>query len=118
MSESSETLSDVVLWGSRTAIVGVVIAALSMTVSFAGIISVSPLYWAGILLGICGVAAAAIREAQHTGFRYAGGVLLAMVGVLVVGLGVDNESLPLVLLGVVILVVSVAGVVVDTQQQA
>jgi hypothetical protein len=95
--------------------VGVVLTALSVTISAVGISWAGSLYWAGILFAICGVAGAAIREAKHFGIRYSSGVISAMVGVLVIGYGVESGTLLIMLVGVVILVVGALGVIFDTQ---
>jgi len=143
MSERSDTLSDDVRWGSRIAVVGILIAALSLAVSVVGIGSANPLYWAGIFLSIIAVIGAAIRGAPTTDtddgppdhkdtdsdgdgipdseeedsiVRYAGGVISAMVGVFVIGYGVENGNLLILLVGVVILVVGAIGVISDTQR--
>lgn len=157
MSEHSDTLTDGVRWGSRLAVVGILIAALSLAVSVVGIGSANPLYWAGIFLSIIAVTGAAIRGARTTDtdgdgtpdykdtdgdgvpdseegttdtdgdgspdseevyslVRHAGGVISAMVGVFVIGFGVENGILLLVLVGVVILVVGALGVISDTQR--
>jgi hypothetical protein len=116
MSESSDTLTDGVRWGSRLAVLGITIAVLSLAVSVVGIGSTDLLYWAGILLSIIAVTGAAIRGAQSSGFRHAGGVISAMVGVFVIGYGVENGTLLLTLVGVVILVVGTLGVILDTQR--
>lgn len=116
MSESSGTLLRSVLWGSQLAVVGVVLTALSVTISILGIGTIGPLYWAGVLLTICGVSGAAIRGAHHTGFRYAGGVISAMFSVLVVGYGIDKGGFLPILVGVAVLVVSALGVVIDTRR--
>lgn len=157
MSEHSDTLTDGVRWGSRLAVVGILIAALSLAVSVVGIGSANPLYWAGIFLSIIAVTGAAIRGARTTDtdgdgtpdykdtdgdgvpdseegttdtdgdgspdseeeyslVRHAGGVISAMVGVFVIGFGVENGILLLVLAGVVILVVGALGVIFDTQR--
>ena len=116
MSEISETLSNSVLWGTRLAAVGVVFAALSASVSLIDLDSIGLLYWAGILLAICGVSAAAIRGGQDTGFIYTGGVISAMAGVVTFGYGVDDRSLFSMLIGVAILVIGVYGVLINTQR--
>lgn len=116
MSENPSILSNTVLWGSRLAVVGVVFAGLTVSVSVVGVNSVGRLYWAGILLAICGITGAAIRGAQYSTVRYAGGVLSAMVGVFVIGYGVENGNLPILLVGVVTLVVGALGVISDTQR--
>jgi hypothetical protein len=116
MSESPDTLTDGVRWGSRLAVVGIIIAALSLAVSVLGIGSINPLYWAGILLSIIAVTGAAIRGAQYSVVRYAGGVISAMIGVFVIGYGVENGTLLIMLVGVVILVVGALGVIFDTQR--
>jgi len=159
MSERSDTLTDVVRWGSRLAVVGISIAALSLAVSAVGIGSANPLYWAGICLSIIAVTGAAIRgarttdtdgdgtpdykdtdtdvdgvpdseegttdtdgdgtpdsEVEYSGFRHAGGVISAMAGVFVIGYGVENGTLLIMLVGVVVLVVGTLGVVLDTQR--
>ena len=116
MSEIPETLSNGVLWGSRLAVVGVVFAALSAFVSVIGIDSSGLLYWAGILIAICGVSAAAIRGGQYSGVPYTGGVISAMAGVVMLGYGVDNGGLLPMLIGIAILVVGAFGVVVDIQR--
>lgn len=157
MSEHSDTLTDGVRWGSRLAVVGILIAALSLAVSVVGIGSANPLYWAGIFLSIIAVTGAAIRgahtidtdgdgtpdykdtdgdgvpdseegttdtdgdgspdsEEEYSLVRHAGGVISAMVGVFVIGFGVENGILLLVLVGVVILVVGALGVIFDTQR--
>ena len=116
MSESSDTLIDDVRWGSRLAVVGVMIAALSLAVSVGGIGSINPLYWVGIFLSIIAVAWAAIRGAQHTIVRYTGGVILAMVSVLIIGYGVENRNLLIMLVGGVLLAIGTFGVISDTQR--
>ena len=116
MSEHSDTLADGVRWGSRIAVAGIIIAALSLAVSVVGIGSTTPLYWAGILLSIIAVTGAAIRGAQYSAVRHAGGVISAMVGVFVIGYGVENGNLLILLVGVVILVVGAIGVISDTQR--
>lgn len=116
MSERSDTLSDGVRWGSQIAVVGIIIAALSLTVSIVGIGSTNLLYWAGILLSIIAVTGAAIRGAQYSVVRHTGGVISAMVGVFVIGYGVENGNLLILLVGVVILVVGAIGVIFDTQR--
>lgn len=116
MSESPGTLSGGVLWGSRLAIVGVVLVALSVLVALLGINPVGPLYWTGILFAILGVSGAAIRGAQHSSVRYAGGLLSTMVGVLVIGYGVDDGGLLPLLVGVALLVVGAIEVIVDTRR--
>ena len=144
MSERSDTLTDGVRWGSRLAVVGILIAALSLAVSAVGIGSANPLYWAGIFLSIIAVTGAAIRGAHTTDtdgdgttdykdadadgdsipdsdeeysvVRHAGGVISAMVGVFVIGYGVENGNLLILLVGVVILVAGALGVVSDTQR--
>jgi len=116
MSKSPDTLTDGVRWGSRIAVVGVMIAALSLAVSIGGIGSLNPLYWVGILLSIIAVIWAAIRSAQHTIVRYTGGVILAMVSVLIIGFGVENRNLLIMLVGGVLFAIGALGVVSDTQQ--
>lgn len=116
MSESPGTLSGGVLWGSRLAIVGVVLVALSVLVALLGINPVGPLYWTGILFAILGVSGAAIRGVQHSSVRYAGGLLSTMVGVLVIGYGVDDGGLLPLLVGVALLVVGAIEVIVDTRR--
>jgi len=144
MSEHSDTLADGVRWGSRLAIVGILIAALSLAVSAVGIGSANPLYWAGIFLSIIAVTGAAVRGARTTdtdddgtpdhkdtntdgdgvhdseeGYsvvRHAGGVISAMVGVFVIGFGIENGDLLIIPVGVVILVVGALGVIFDTQR--
>ena len=159
MSERSGTLTDGVRWGSRLAVVGILIAALSLVVSAVGIGSTNPLYWAGIFLSIIAVTGAAIRgarttdtdddgtsvyketdtdgdgvpdseegttdtdgdgtpdsEEEYSVVRHAGGVISAMLGVFVIGYGVENGILLLVLVGVIILVVGALGVIFDTQR--
>ena len=141
MSERSDILTDGVRWGSRLAVVGILIAALSLTISAVGIGSANPLYWAGVFLSIIAVTGAAIRGARTTDtdgdgtpdhkdtdgdgtpdseekysvVRHAGGVISAMVGVFVIGFGVENGNLLIILVGVVILIVGVLGVIFDTQ---
>jgi len=144
MSERSDTLTDGARWGSRLAVVGIIIAALSLAVSVVGIGSANPLYWAGIFLSIIAVTGAAIRgarttdtegdgvldseegttdtdgngtpdsEEEYSVVRHAGGVISAMVGVFVIGYGVDNGSLFPMVIGVAIVVVGAFGVFVDT----
>jgi hypothetical protein len=131
MSEHSDTLTDGVRWGSRIAVVGILIAALSLVVSAVGIGSANPLYWAGIFLSIIAVTGAAIRgarttdtdgdsipdsEEEYSVVRHAGGVISAMLGVFVIGFGVENGNLLIILAGVVILIVGVLGVIFDTQR--
>ena len=116
MSKKSDTLTDGVRWGSRLAVVGIIIAALSLAISVVGIGSTSPLYWAGIFLSIIAVTGAAIRGAQYSGFRHAGGVISAMFGVFVIGYGVENGNLLITLVGVVLLLVGALGVILDTQR--
>jgi uncharacterized membrane protein HdeD (DUF308 family) len=157
MSERFDSLTDGVRWGSRLAVVGILIVALSLAVSAVGISSANPLYWAGVFLSIIAVTGAAIRGARTTDtdvdgspdykdtdgdgvpdseegatdtdgdgtpdseedysvLRHAGGVISAMVGVFVIGFGVENGILLLVLAGVVILVVGALGVIFDTQR--
>jgi len=116
MSERSDTLADGVRWGSRLAVVGIIIAALSLAISVVGIGSTTPLYWAGILLSIIAVTGAAIRGAQYSAVRHAGGVISAMIGVFVIGYGVENGTVPIMLVGVIILVVGALGVIFDTQR--
>ena len=144
MSENSDTLTDGVRWGSRLAVVGILIAALSLAVSVVGIGSTNPLYWAGILLSIIAVTGAAIRgahttdtdgdgttdykdadadgdsisdsEEEYSVVRHTGGVISAMLGVFVIGYGVENGILLVVLVGVVILVVGALGVIFDTHR--
>ena len=116
MSESSDTLTHGVRWGSRLAVVGIIIAALSLAVSAVGIGSANPLYWAGIFLSIIAVTGAAIRGAQYSVVRHAGGVISAMVGVFVIGYGVENGNLLIMLVGVVILVGGALGVILNTQR--
>ena len=159
MSERSDTLTDGVRWGSRLAVVGILIAALSLAVSAVGIGSANPLYWAGVFLSIIAVTGAAIRgarttdtdvddtpdhkdtdtdgdgvpdseegttdtdgdgtpgsEEEYSVVRHAGGVISAMVGVFVIGFGVENGNLLILLVGVVILVAGALGVVSDTQR--
>jgi uncharacterized membrane protein HdeD (DUF308 family) len=159
MSENSSTLTDGVRWGSRIAVVGIIIAALSLAVSVLGIGSANPLYWAGIFLSIIAVTGAAIRGARTTdtdddgtpeyndtdadgdgvldpeegttdtdgdgtpdseeessGVRHAGGVISAMAGVFAIGYGVENGTLLITLVGVIILVVGTLGVILDTQR--
>jgi len=114
MSELPGTPSNAVLWGSRLAVVGVLFAVLSASVSVIGLDSVALLYWAGNLLAICSVSVAAIRWAQYSGSLYTGGVISAMAGVVMLGYGVDNQSVFAMLIGVTILVVGASGVVIDT----
>jgi len=116
MSERPNTLSDGVLWGSRLGVAGTVIAAIAVAVSVVGIDLANPIYWAGVVLAICGVAGTAIRGAQYSGIRYAGGVISAMVGVFVLGYGVENGNLLILLVGVVVPVVGALGVISDTQR--
>ena len=144
MSESSDTLTDGVRWGSRLAVVGILIAALSLAISAVGIGSANPLYWAGVSLSIIAVTGAAIRgarttdtdgdgtpdhkdtdtdgdgvpnsEEEYSFVRHTGGVISAMLGVFVIGYGIENGILLLVLAGVVILVVGALGVIFDTQR--
>jgi uncharacterized membrane protein HdeD (DUF308 family) len=159
MSERSDTLTDGVRWGSRLAVVGILIAALALAVSVVGIGSANPLYWAGIFLSIIAVTGAAIRGARTTAtdgdgtpdyedtdtdddgvpdaeegttdtdgdgtpgseeeysvVRHAGGVISAMLGVFVIGYGVENGTLLIALIGVVILVLGALGVIFDTQR--
>jgi len=116
MSEHSDTLADGVRWGSRIAVAGIIIAALSLAVSVVGIGSASPLYWAGILLSIIAVTGAAIYEAQYSAVRQAGGVISAMVGVFVFGYGVENQTVLIVLFGAFILVGGALAVILNTQR--
>ena len=146
MSERSDTLTDGLRWGSRLAVVGILIAALSLAISAVGIGSANPLYWAGVFLSIIAVTGAAIRgarttdtdgdgvpdseegttdtdgdgtpdsEEEYSVVRHAGGVISAMVGVFVIGFGVENGNLLIILAGVVILIVGVLGVIFDTQR--
>ncbi|MBS3761260.1 MAG: hypothetical protein KGY43_07320 [Halodesulfurarchaeum sp.] len=157
MSERSDTLTDGVRWGSRLAVVGILIAALSLAISAVGIGSANPLYWAGVFLSIIAVTGAAIRgarttdtdgdgtpdhkdtggdgvpdseegttdtdgdgtpdsEEEYSVVRHAGGVISAMVGVFVIGFGVENGNLLITLVGVVILIIGVLGVIFDTQR--
>jgi hypothetical protein len=159
MSEHSGTLTDGVRWGSRLAVVGILIAALSLAVSAVGSGLANPLYWAGVVLSIIAVTGAAIRgarttdtdgdgtpdhkgtdtdgdgvpdseegttdtdgdgtpdsEEEYSVVRHAGGVISAMVGVFVIGYGVENGNLLITLVGVVILVVGALGVILDTQR--
>jgi uncharacterized membrane protein HdeD (DUF308 family) len=55
-------------------------------------------------------------EEEYSVVRHAGGVISAMVGVFVIGYGVENGTLLITLLGVVILVVGALGVILDTQR--
>jgi len=146
MSERSDTLTDGLRWGSRLAVVGILIAAPSLAISAVGIGSATPLYWAGVFLSIIAVTGAAIRGARTTDtdgdgvpdseegttdtdgdgtpvseeedsvVRHAGGVISAMVGVFVIGFGVENGNLLIILAGVGILIVGVLGVIFDTQR--
>ena len=146
MSERFDTLTDGVRWGSRLAVVGILIAALSLAVSAVGIGSANPLYWAGVFLSIIAVTGAAIRgarttdtdvdgtpdseerttdtdgdstpgsEEEYSVVRHAGGVISAMVGVFVIGFGIENGNLLIILAGVIILMVGVLGVIFDTQR--
>jgi uncharacterized membrane protein HdeD (DUF308 family) len=159
MRERSDTLTDGVRWGSRLAVVGILIAALSLAVSAAGIGSANPLYWAGIFLSIIAVTGTAIRgarttdtdddgtadykdtdtdgdgipdseqgttdtdgdgtpdsEEEYSVVRHVGGVISAMVGVFVIGFGVENGNLLIILVGVVILIVGSLGAIFDTQR--
>jgi hypothetical protein len=157
MSERSDILTDGLRWGSRLAVVGILIAALSLAISAVGIGSANPLYWAGVFLSIIAVTGAAIRgarttdtdgdgtpdhkdtdgdgvpdseegttdtdgdgtpdsEEEYSVVRHAGGVISAMVGVFVIGFGVENGNLLIILGGVVILIVGVLGVIFDTQR--
>jgi uncharacterized membrane protein HdeD (DUF308 family) len=68
------------------------------------------------LLAISGVSAAALRGDQDSGLRYTGGVLSAMVGVVVFGYGVDSGSLVALLAGVAVLVVGASGAVADARR--
>ncbi|WP_257300411.1 hypothetical protein [Haloarchaeobius sp. FL176] len=146
MSERSDTLTDGLRWGSRLAVVGILIAALSLAISAVGIGSANPLYWAGVFLSIIAVTGAAIRgarttdtdgdgvpdseegttdtdgdgtpdsEEEYSVVRHAGGVISAMVGVFVIGFGVENGNLLIILAGVGVLIVGVLGVIFDTQR--
>jgi len=116
MTEGTSVLSDGVRWASRLAVVGVVLAALTVTVSLVGVELIDPLYWVGVLLSIGGVVGAAILQSESSRVRYAGGVILTMVGVLVLGYGVESGSLSALFVGVIICVVGVIGSVLDTRR--
>jgi hypothetical protein len=55
-------------------------------------------------------------EEEYSVVRHAGGVISAMVGVFVIGYGVENGNLLILLVGVGILVVGAVGVIFDTQR--
>lgn len=116
MTEGTSVLSDGVRWASRLAVVGVVLAALTVAISLVGVELIDPLYWVGVLLSIGGVVGAAILEPESSRVRYAGGVILTMVGVLVLGYGVESGNLLALFVGVIIFIVGVAGFVVDTRR--
>ena len=158
MSERSGTLTDGVRWGSRLAVVGLLIAALALAVAAVGIGSATPLYWAGIFLSIIAVTGAAIRgarttdsdgdgtpdykdtdtdgdgvpdseegtsdtdgdgtpdsEEEYSVVRHAGGVISAMVGVFVIGYGVENGLVSVAGVGALLVLAGVAGVVADSR---
>jgi len=159
MSEHSDTLADGVRWGSWIAVVGIIIAVLSLAVSVVGIGSAPPLYWAGVFFSIIAVTGAAIRgarttdtdddgtpiykdtdadgdgvhgseeettntdgdstpdsEEEYLSFRHGGGVISAMVGVFVIGYGVENGTPLIVLAGVIILAVGSLAGISDTKR--
>jgi len=116
MTEGPDVLPDGVRWGSLLAVVGVVIAVLSLVLSLVGVDAVDPLYWVAILLAMAGVVGAAIRGAQSATIRYPGGVISTMVGVLLLGYGLESGRLLAVLVGAVLFILGVLGVVVDTRR--
>lgn len=161
MSENSDTLTDGVRWGSRLAVLGLIIAALSVVVSALDIGSANPLYWTAIFLSIIAVTGAALRgvrttdtadngtpehkdtdadrddvtdsdeeptdtdgdstpdsEEGYSPVRHAGGVISAMVGVFVIGFGVENSNLLITLAGVVILIIGSLVAILTSSKQS
>ncbi|MEY7850978.1 hypothetical protein AB7C87_17460 [Natrarchaeobius sp. A-rgal3] len=118
MSENPDSLSNGVRWGSRLGAVGLTIAAVAVIVSSAGLELAGQLYWVGIVLSIGGVAWAAVRGAQHSSGWYGGGVISALVGVIVVGYGIENEVMLATIVGVLAVAGGVGAVVVATRRLA
>jgi len=116
MTESADTLSDETKWGARIATAGIAVAMLFVAVALVGFGWIEPLYWVVILLAISGVVGAAVRGAESSTARYAGGVVGAMIGVLLLGYGVEDGSLWIALVGALVLVGGVLVSVVDTRR--
>lgn len=111
MTDASMPTTDSVRWSIQLAAVGLAIAALIVVVGFIGLDLPNPLYWIGILLSVGGIVGAAAYGSQYSNWQYGAGVLSAVVGVLVLGYGVEKGRLLAAVVGVLVVIVGAAGVV-------
>jgi uncharacterized membrane protein HdeD (DUF308 family) len=118
MTDASTRTIDGVRWSVQLAAIGLAIAALTVVVRFLGLGLPNPLYWLGILLSLGGIVGAAAYGSQYSNWQYGVGVISAVVGVLVLGYGVEKGVLLAAVVGVLVVIVGAAGVVVDTGREA
>jgi uncharacterized membrane protein HdeD (DUF308 family) len=103
-------------WSVQLAAVGLAIAALTVVVGFFGLVLPSSLYWIGILLSLGGIVGAAAYGSRDSNWQYGAGVISAVVGVLVLGYGVEKGILLATVVGVLLIIVGVAGVVTTRRE--
>jgi len=110
MSEHLPESSDGHLWGARLAIAGLMVAILTLSVASVGFSFASPLYWVGIVISIGGTVGAVVNGTQNSTIWYGAGVASAMIGVLIIGYGVQNGILLALVPGGLMLVAGAIGV--------
>ena len=109
--DASMPTADSSRWSVQLAAVGLAIAALTVVVGFLGLELPSLLCWIGILLSLSGIVGAAAYGSQNSNWQYGAGVISAVVGVLVLGYGVEKGVLLATVVGVLVIIVGATRVV-------
>jgi len=100
----------------RIALVGLSLACLAVITSLTDLGSYPQLYWISILLSILGIVGAAALGSRHSTLRYSGSVISTLVGVLIIGRGIENHLTPIAVIGVFIVIAGIVGVMTDTRR--